>query len=272
MKTANTDTRPMQTMHSGKSSADKPCVVLFGWQGCQEKHLTKYIKELWEPLGWRGVPFHRHCLEIPCGSRRYTLAVKQALEVLDQERPNVVHIFSNGGGFLWQSVLASCQADPSRGSGLAGISHVVYDSTPGEISPCSPLGLPRAFRYGLSFIWEYFRSKLARALIVLCICTPVPGLLTILVWLLRLQFLRRFNVGVKYHDMLLWGMTQYGYTNLFLYSEDDKLVDYTAVQSFIRAAKSKSCVLEHCWERSTHVRHFQDHREEYADQVRRFVA
>ena len=248
--------------------AQSPCVLLLGWQGCRLKHLSKYATALWEPLGFRCELFVDHSFAMPgmCSSKM----LQKLTSLLEQHAPVCVHVFSNGGGLLWRQLIVESRSLPGLALSISAVSHVVYDSTPGDLFPFSPLHLPRSFRYGFQFCWEFFRSPLARCCVVLS--APLMATLTLVLWLVGLQFIKRFNVTEKYHNDLVEGMQRCGYRNLFLYSKDDKLIDYRAVMRIIKQAHDAGAdVTAESWAVSTHVRHFQQHEKDYIDACQNFV-
>lgn len=81
-------------------------IFLLGWTGCSPRHLSKYA-ELYSAMGYRPICFTEHCPLTALAS--LTSLARQLLERASEERPLAVHVFSNGGCFLWARALGMDQ-------------------------------------------------------------------------------------------------------------------------------------------------------------------
>jgi hypothetical protein len=247
---------------ASSASSSQPCVVLFGWTGCKERYLKKYQQTVWEPLKYRCCLFTRHC-QLNYSDK----VVREAALLLVNERATCVHLFSNGAGFLWRRIIRSAQHDSELRHALGHITLVVYDSTPGDISAKSFWEVPRTFGFGWTFCWEFFRSPFARG--VLLLLSPLLFIFNLVQWFVTLQFVDYFNWTSRYHNELLSGCKAYRWSNLFLFSKDDALIDYRSIQQMMESARAAGCaVASKCWAKSVHVRHLPLHESEYIEAVR----
>jgi hypothetical protein len=256
-------TKRVLASSAGSNAAAKfPCVVLFGWTGSQERYLKKYQQTVWEPLKYRCCLYTRHC------NLDYSDKVlRDAIKLLKNEQPACIHLFSNGAGFLWRRILRLAHEDKELHEALGQVKLIVYDSTPGDISAKSVSKLPRVFVFAWAFLWEFFRPPFARAVLVLL--KPFLAVFNVLLWFLGLQFLDDFNWTSQYHNELLAGCKAYKWSNLFLYSKDDALIDYLAIEHVMKSARDVGCAVSgKCWAKSVHVQHLPLHETDYVEQVK----
>ena len=155
--------RRVLSSHSNGSDGSRPRVVLAGWLGCQRQHLRRY-EDLYRAMGWDvaavqiappyavmasaigvrgGSEMWKKALCIgqqgESGWRSMRDTAEEILLRLGRSRgPFVVHVFSNGGAFLWEEIRSllrgddgspatSSSAPPSSPRSLVG---VVFDSAP----------------------------------------------------------------------------------------------------------------------------------------------
>jgi len=145
--------RDVVTMASTSSSSSDVILVLCGWAGSQEKHLSIY-EELLRRVLSRTVPGARVASAIRCSlplrlifspveSPRTSWVVENVMEPLRAcaedlqcSSPTVlVHAFSNGGGFVVEQMVKlyereELRANPDR-IRLPPIGGIIFDSAPG---------------------------------------------------------------------------------------------------------------------------------------------
>eukprot|EP01048_Picozoa_sp_COSAG05_P020161 COSAG05_NODE_3353_length_2129_cov_1.951724_1_plen_160_part_10 len=94
-----------------------------------------------------------------------TPLARQLLERASQERPLAVHIFSNGGAFLWTRALQLSAQDP-KSTALASVRGQIVDSAPGTFR----------LQWGWNFSWAMTRGSRPLQLL-LCLLFPLLALL-----------------------------------------------------------------------------------------------
>lgn len=129
-----------------------PLVILAGWLGCTEKSLERY-KKLYRSLGVNDV-----LVRIPSPTAIVMSALyppnsldrnnqfesmdNVAKEIVEELRYKtythvIIHVFSNGGCFLWEAIselLKNQQSSTSYATLKAKISGIVFDSAPADFS------------------------------------------------------------------------------------------------------------------------------------------
>jgi len=153
-------------------------VVLLGWAGCQQRHLDKYA-DMYGRLGYDAVCCTDHCsLRRLCCPGTLSRLAAALLQRLEEERPAAVHVFSNGGAFLWSRTLALAAQRPDNSEPLVACQ--VLDSTPGRFDQMDD---PRR---GYHFLSELAGGVAALRLAVAAIY-PLIALLFLLLHLVTLQ-------------------------------------------------------------------------------------
>lgn len=269
---------------------NRPFVVLLGWLGCQPKHLRRYEalykgfeiysriaspaqviratltqptnETLHAPLTWPNIP--------PVSSNAFftsptieDFAWDILAEMEASEAPVFfLHIFSNGGGFVWEAlarILANSHKFPgpvckrllSIENRIAG---VIVDSAPSlDFSR-----LPQAVA------WVSWRDQLATLL------RADPA------WFYRWWW--NWNspatkAWMKQRSDTYWHVwTENPVTvrlpMLFLYSENDTLCSPQAIGQIIQTLPNARGI---CWKESIHCGHLLRHQDEYEDAVQHFI-
>ncbi|KAH3731966.1 DUF829 domain-containing protein [Pelomyxa schiedti] len=254
-------------------------VVLIGWFGCSARPLDKY-RAMYAALGYRDtlcVMPPMHLSVAPRLRARMVGDVNRTL-LADPERPIVFHLFSGNGAAFYASLLESwgmsCQQPPCswekplkaptplQSLVKANVKGVIFDSAP------PPLTLDMASEAITSAILGRLRSgshkppQYQHALI-----SPVArGLCAVYM---------KHTPAKKCLDRLLHHLDNHqipGTSQLFLYSDTDRLVPYTNVEKFasLQRYHGHSVRLEK-FIGSHHVAHLLHSPQHYTDSVNKFL-
>mmetsp|Transcript_45500 Transcript_45500/g.125642 ORF Transcript_45500/g.125642 Transcript_45500/m.125642 type:complete len:162 (-) Transcript_45500:118-603(-) len=107
-------------------------VLLIGWTEHAIKHLQKYVEMYASEAGGSmnavGFSDHRHYLPLIRPRSELVDAAAKLIEAIDDEQPTVLHMFSNGAGFVFGEALRQRpSADP-----FPSVRRVIIDSAPGQ--------------------------------------------------------------------------------------------------------------------------------------------
>eukprot|EP00741_Cyanophora_paradoxa_P019817 tig00021168_g19125.t1 len=234
-------------------SGPVPIVVLLGWYGAEIKHVLKYA-QLYTERGFdtiSGVASGAAVFAPTSGPREemaselLTLLCAPELADARGEMPPVLfHVFSNGGCFIYESVLHVLKT----GTGFAGaqdrIRGCVFDSCPCELQLNVAF---TAITTGAGFNpLPYFAGTLA---------VSVLGFFSLLRCgqESRLQEYFRNLASAPSHIV-----------ELFVHSKDDPLCPWEFVERLVNERRARGARVTHlCFEKSRHVAHVREHREEY---------
>ncbi|KAL0966071.1 hypothetical protein UPYG_G00290530 [Umbra pygmaea] len=232
----------------------EPVVILLGWAGCRDKHLTKY-SSIYNKQGCVTIrytaPLKTVFVSEPFGYKELSNTAKKLLEILydyDVENsPILFHVFSNGGFMLYRYIVELLHSH-KQFSTLCIVGAVV-DSAPGS---GNVRGALRALKATLG---------------------PKINIM------LRFVLLALFAVTVFLLRVVLYPLTKYIHRNhfdafrdhppswpqLYLYSTADQVICFTDVELMVRALKGKGISVESIdFKTSSHVSHFRDFPEEYS--------
>ncbi|XP_044727846.1 transmembrane protein 53 [Chrysoperla carnea] len=235
-----------------------PVVLLLGWAGCQDKYLAKY-SAIYEDKGLITI---RYTAPINCLFwKRHEMKnlgeklVKLLLELNFENHPIIVHLFSNGGAFLYQHLSMALKKTEKP----VQITGVIFDSAPGERR------VRTMFKAISAIIGGNIFYNISMSLIMtIFICT---------IWLFETVTIK-FNsgktlpsdpIGNLKDETFLWPQH-------FIYSKADELIPYTDIEKFAEERKKRGVdVTELCFEDSPHVKHFSWYKEEYTNSVISFL-
>ncbi|XP_034559439.1 transmembrane protein 53 [Notolabrus celidotus] len=239
----------------------EPVVILLGWAGCKDKHLSKY-SSIYNEQGCVTIrytaPLKTVFISESFGYKELSSTALKLLEILfDYEvenSPIFFHIFSNGGFMLYRYIIELLNSD-KQFSSLRVIGAVV-DSAPGS---GNVRGALRALRATLG-------PKIS----------PV----------LRYVLLALFAVTVFLLRIVLYPLTKYIHKNhydavqerppawphFFLYSRADQVIRYSDIEVFVEALKQKGVPMDSFdFLSSPHVGHYREFPEPYALKCRDFL-
>ena len=252
-------------------------VLILGWYASQKTHVQKY-GPLWEEQGYEVVYFWDHSYQYPLDqTKKCQKIVAKLIETIHQEQPTVVHLFSNGAGWVWSYALATAVGHvdekkqvklgkwpATKESPFPSVNRVVMDSLPSAFYmrdiPCF-----------WSFVWSLSgKNKFLHLLWYLCY---VPGTLLMgLFQLCTLRFLPRFNPTEMYWAGLIHGAKALRCPQLLIFSRDDKLVPAARVRTLASEMEKVGVqVTTKEFHPSDHVAHYRHHKKDYTSLVAEFV-
>uniref|UniRef100_A0A3Q3WVQ7 Transmembrane protein 53 n=1 Tax=Mola mola TaxID=94237 RepID=A0A3Q3WVQ7_MOLML len=239
----------------------EPVVVLLGWAGCRDKHISKY-SSIYNEQGCVTIrytaPLKTVFISESFGYKELKKTALKLLEILyDYEvenSPVFFHVFSNGGFMLYRYVVELLHADEQFGS--LRVVGAVVDSGPGS---GNVRGATRALTATLG-----------------------PNVSPVL----RYVLLALFAVTVFLLRVVLYPLTKYihkshydavrerppGWPHLCLYSRADQVIRHRDIEAFVESLRHKDVpVNSFDFASSPHVGHFRDFPEQYALKCRDFL-
>lgn len=239
----------------------EPVVILLGWAGCRDRHLSKY-SSIYNEQGCVTIrytaPLKTVFISESFGYKELSSTALKMLEILyDYEvenSPIFFHVFSNGGFMLYRYVVELLHSD-KQFSSLCVIGAVV-DSAPGGGN----------VRGALRALAATLGPKI----------TPV----------LRYVLLALFAVTVFLLRVVLYPLTKYVHKNhydavrerppawphLYLYSTADQVIRHRDITLFVENMSQKGVLVDSFdFVSSPHVCHFRDFPEQYALKCRDFL-
>nr|CAI5866675.1 unnamed protein product [Callosobruchus analis] len=235
-----------------------PVILLFGWAGCRDKYLAKY-SQIYEE---KGLITLRYTAPVKClFLKRYQMIsigerlVKLLIDLNFDTHPIIIHIFSNGGAFLYQNfALAMDKSD--RNIMVKG---VIFDSAPGKRRVSSLfraisaiLGGNVFYNYTVSLIMTMFLSMIWFYEVISNTIHP------------KTTFQSNPLENLKNEKNRC--------PQLFIYSKNDDLIPHTDIEYFADWRRKLGVdVTTVCYDRSLHVKHLAENRENYVKTVYNFI-
>ena len=294
---------------TSSSSSSDVILVLCGWAGSQEKHLSIY-EELLRRVLSRTVPGVRVASAIRCSlplrlifspveSPRTSWVVENVMEPLrscaedlQSSSPTVlVHAFSNGGGFVVEQMVKlyereELRANPDR-IRLPPIGGIIFDSAPGydggemgERVLAEVLGTGAWYqRAGIRV--AHASQRLAARLInsnrqkdYWKLMTDIGGGYLVFGIVGSLSALTALDALDALTALTARMHRSIGRCpTLHLYSMDDPLCDPDRLYELIMAKLDRGMDVQHrCWDVSGHCAHYKLHKGEYEEAVSAFLA
>ncbi|KAG7260137.1 hypothetical protein CRUP_019487 [Coryphaenoides rupestris] len=243
----------------------EPVVVLLGWAGCKDKHISKY-SSIYNEQGCVTVRYTAQLKAVfiseSFGFKELSGTALKLLEVLyDYEvesSPILFHVFSNGGFMLYRYVveLLHSHRRPPRFRSLRVLGAVV-DSAPGS---ANVRGALRALDATLGprinpALWCVLMALFATAVFLLrVVLYPVT------------KYVHR-----NHYDAMRDGPPPW--PQLYLYSRADRVIRHTDVEDMVGAMRRHGVPVQSVdFGTSAHVCHFRDFPVEYARRCRDFLA
>ncbi|XP_062261220.1 transmembrane protein 53 [Platichthys flesus] len=240
----------------------EPVVILLGWAGCKDRHLSKY-SSIYNEQGCVTIrytaPLKTVFISESFGYKELSSTALKLLEILfDYEvenSPICFHVFSNGGFMLYRYIVELLHSD-EQFSSLCVIGAVV-DSAPGSGN----------VRGALRALTATLGPKIS----------PV----------LRYVLLALFAVTVFLLRVVLYPITKYIHKNhydavqekppawphFYLYSRGDQVIRHRDIELFVEAVKQKGVPVDSFdFVSSPHVGHFRDFPEQYTLKCREFLS
>ena len=274
----------------------KAIVVIIGWWGSQPKHLKKYASNIytkdWNCATLAGTAPPRDILfKNDTALQIFAQDCLQALSDFLQDSeintnpriPVFIHLFSNGGGFVWEHMeqllhnsasdrlFESFSSFDSEDTPLhcntnfyairRNLAGIIYDSC-----PCYPS-------------WRSGKNALSASL-------TASGSPIIVVWFLTaimyvgylLEHLWNCIRGKKQHRLKEWFQhlqdSDLCHQEAYVYSTADNVCEPTHLQDFISSRKQRHHAIVEVLEfdDSPHVQHYLKHPDEYADFIHTFCS
>ncbi|XP_057713697.1 transmembrane protein 53 [Corythoichthys intestinalis] len=250
-----------ETTETHWQGTKEPVVILLGWAGCKDKHLTKY-SSIYTDQGCVTIrytaPLKTVFISESFGYKELRCTALKLLEILYdyevEQSPIFFHIFSNGGFMLYRYIVELLHKD-KQFSSLCVIGAIV-DSAPGS---GNVLGAVRALAATLG-------PKISP--------------------LLKYVLLTLFAVTVFLLRVVLYPLTKYVHKNhydavqeeppawphFFLYSSADQVIRPRDVRVFADTLKFKGVRVDsHDFVSSGHVSHLREYPEQYPRKCRNFL-
>ncbi|XP_023128627.1 transmembrane protein 53 [Amphiprion ocellaris] len=239
----------------------EPVVILLGWAGCKDKHLSKY-SSIYNEQGCVTIrytaPLKTVFISESFGYKELSSTALKLLEILyDYEvenSPIFFHVFSNGGFMLYRYIVELLHND-KQFSSLHVIGAVV-DSAPGSAN------VRGALRALMATLGPKISPVLRYVLLVLFAVTVV--LLRIVLYPLT-KYIHKNHYDAVQDKPPSW-------PHFFLYSRADLTIRHRDIEFFMKAVKQKGVPVDSFdFVSSPHVGHYRDFPEQYALKCREFL-
>ncbi|KAF7655153.1 hypothetical protein LDENG_00059190 [Lucifuga dentata] len=239
----------------------EPVVILLGWAGCKDKHLSKY-SSIYNEQGCVTIcytaPLKTVFISESFGYKELSGTARKLLEILyDYEvenSPVFFHIFSNGGFMLYRYIAELLHNDKQFHS--LYVTGAVVDSAPGS---GNVRGALRALRATLG---EKISPVLRYVLLALFAVTVF--LLRIVLYPLT-KYIHKNHYDAVQDEPPTW-------PHLFLYSRADQVIRHKDIELFVETLKQKGVPLDMFdFVSSPHVSHFREFPQQYPQKCRDFL-
>ncbi|XP_036410682.1 transmembrane protein 53 [Megalops cyprinoides] len=240
----------------------EPVVMLLGWAGCKDKHLSKY-SSIYNEQGCITVrytaPLKTVFISESFGYKELSTIAHKLLELLyDYEvenNPIFFHVFSNGGFMLYR-YMAELLCSHGRFSTLKVVGTVV-DSAPGSQNVRGALrAITASLGPNINVVLLYF-------LLALFAC---------MVFLLRIVLYSVTKYIHKNHYDALRDSPS-PWPQLYLYSRADRVIRHRDVELMVKAVQEKGVPVDSFdFGTPAHVSLFRDFPEEYSRRCLDFLA
>ncbi|KAM9844488.1 transmembrane protein 53 [Aulostomus maculatus] len=239
----------------------EPVVILLGWGGCKDKHLSKY-SSIYNEQGCVTIrytaPLKTVFISESFGYKELRGIALKLLEILyDYEvenSPIFFHVFSNGGFMLYRYIAELLHND-RQFSSLCVIGAVV-DSSPGS---GNVLGALRALTATLG-------PRISPVLKYVLL-----ALFAVTVFLLRVVLYPLTKYIHKNHYDAVCEMPP-SWPHFFMYSRADQVIRHRDIKLFVETLQLKGVPVDsHDFVSSAHVSHLRDFPEQYTHKCRNFL-
>lgn len=242
--------------------SEEPVIVLLGWGGCKERHLSKYTS-IYGKHGCTTLMYIAPMeMLISVNPRKIlTTNAKKLVNLLEDmdliEKPLFFHCFSNGGALMYDLIKEVLL----KRDEIYNVRGCIFDSGPTE--------------FGLLYM--------CRTLLVIFQNETFKKYVNSIVIFLYLYILFLYNWMLSYfydnQDILkkisLWHslvLESNICPQLFLFSKEDTICNYKSIQKFIELRKNKDVKVDfYMWNKTPHVSHFRYFPDQYARIILDFV-
>ncbi|XP_028987305.1 transmembrane protein 53 isoform X1 [Betta splendens] len=239
----------------------EPVVVLLGWAGCKDKHLSKY-SSIYNERGCVTIrytaPLKTVFISESFGYKELSSTARKLLEILyDYEvenSPIFFHVFSNGGFMLYRYVVELLYSD--RHFSPLCVIGAVLDSAPGGGNVRGALrALTATLGPNVSPVLRYF----------------LLGLFAVTVFLLRIVLYPVTKYVHKNHYDAVRDSPP-AWPHLCLFSRADQVIRHADVTLFMEALRLKGTPVDSCdFVSSAHVSHLRAFPEQYTQKCSDFL-
>lgn len=239
----------------------EPVVILLGWAGCKDKHLSKY-SSIYNEQGCVTIrytaPLKTVFISESFGYKELSSIAPKLLEILyDYEvenSPVFFHIFSNGGFMLYRYVVELLHTDKQFSS--LNVIGAVVDSAPGS-------GNVRGALRALTATLGPKISPVLRYILLVLFAVTVFMLRVVLYPLTK--YIHKNHYDAVRESPPAW-------PHFYLYSRADQVIRHKDIEIFVETLRQKGVPVEHFdFVSSSHVSHFRDFPEQYALKCRSFL-
>ncbi|XP_038049426.1 transmembrane protein 53-like [Patiria miniata] len=246
------------------SDRKEPVVILLGWLGCEDRHLSKY-SAIYHSIGFTTVRYTvpRELILTPSPAKLKVVARKVLELVFDlglEENVVFFHVFSNGGCFLYRYITQYLHNPAYEGGELASIKvgGCVFDSAPCDTDLLTHIKVRNRQDKTSGFFMRIVYTLLLLLGTLLSFFVPVS-------WSGNIpQELRSFMSDMKSDPSR--------YPQLFLYSKEDPVCNWRKVDDVVEARRKKYVEVQQvCWETAPHCRLLLAHPDEYIQNCKDFV-
>ncbi|XP_048395797.2 transmembrane protein 53 isoform X1 [Stegostoma tigrinum] len=240
---------------------EDPVVILLGWGGCQDKHLSKYsymyknqgcivLRYIapWQQIFFTGI-FSRN---LHCTARKL---LNLLFDIGIEGHPILFHVFSNAGSMLYRHIVElQCNKTEIYFTKLRVVG-TIFDSAPGNRN--------------LQGSIRALKTVLGSSTNVIIKCIAIPAFVLIVVLKVLLYPVTQF-VSLSFYDALKVDPSRW--PQLFLYSKADKIIYYKDVESMIKIRKMQNIQVQSMdFKTSQHVNHFREFPDEYSNKCINFL-
>ncbi|XP_023209723.1 transmembrane protein 53-like [Centruroides sculpturatus] len=263
---SNVDSSPTSKKFKAKYDIilqEEPVVVLLGWGGCKERHLSKY-SSIYGKQGCTTLMYIGPSdMLISTNSRKIlTTNAKKIVNLLEEmeliEKPLFFHCFSNGGALMYDLIREVLL----KRNEIYNIRGCIFDSGPAEVK--------------LSYVCRMLSTMIpteayTRYILAIAIFLRLH-VIYLYNWILSYfidneETLRRQSV---WHSLIHEPNIC---PQLFLFSRDDDVCDFKSIQNFIAHRKDRDVIVDfYRWDQTPHVCHYRYYPDQYERIVLDFVA
>ncbi|XP_051984632.1 transmembrane protein 53 [Xyrauchen texanus] len=239
----------------------EPVVILLGWAGCRDKHLSKY-SSIYNEQGCVTVrctaPLKTVFFSESFGYKELRSTAHKLLELLyDYEvenNPIFFHVFSNGGFMLYRYMVELLHSH-KQFSTLCVMGTIV-DSAPGSQNVIGALrALKTTLRSKVNVLLQYLLLALFAIMVVL---------LRIVLYPMTKYFHKNHYDAMMEHPA--------PWPQMYLYSRADRVIRYKDVEKMVKALQKKGLMVESFdFITPAHVSLYRDCPEDYSNRCRTFL-
>lgn len=258
------------SMKSSESSIDqKPLVILAGWLGSKHRQLKHYAR-FYESLGFQVLMEIASPFQIfLAATQSYSFGIcneaiddtiqclaRSVVQVVHSLNPSFImfHVFSNGGGFLWEAIRFELinRKSPLIEMMRTKVSGVIFDSAPANYSHNGKL---------LLNVLDYCEDPNEKKKIEMYLQSMAQD---------------QHRMSKERSQKYWYGMRNCSFPvpHLYVCSKDDKLTPYHYLKELIQHRErlfGKDMIRSLIFESSPHCQHFRTHQKDYQSAIVGFV-